>query len=113
MVHPKKGEILSRSLKLSEHLKPDIPETDVVLDDEEGIANIDHTIPVDVDLPKFLGAGVRHLPGLYYPHNLLEHEEGVALVNPPVPISIPSEDWGDLDVAGFCADPPSPGRLTV
>ena len=82
----------------SERPEPDVPEADVVLGDEERIADLDRAVCVDVALPEPVGAG----GGL-----LLEDEEGVGLVGPIILVRVPEEDWGDFDAVGLCARLPA------
>jgi hypothetical protein len=65
---------------LPRQFKPDIPEPDVVLRDEEGIADLDHPVSVDVGLLEQQGVVVR-IGLTLQSHDLLEHEEGISLVD--------------------------------
>ena len=94
----KSGEFLPGPAKPSEYLKPDIPEPDVALGDEEGVPDLDHVVRVDVGLFEPVGAGVRLL---LESHDLLEYEEGVGLVYFAILVGVPEEDRGGPDVAGF------------
>lgn len=88
-----------KKMGLFQQLKPDIPEADVVLGDEEGVADLDHPVPADVSLLELFGAGSGLLRE---PHDLLEHKKGISLVDLAIPGGVPEEDGGDLDVVGFC-----------
>ena len=92
---------IKKKVELFQQFKPDIPEADIVLRDEEGIADIDDAIMVDIGLLELLGAGSRFA---LQSHNLFQHVEGIDLVDLAVLVGISEEDGGDLDVVGFCAD---------
>ena len=86
---------------LPQQFKPDVSQADVVLGDEKGITDLNDFIPMNVGLPELFTPGIR---ALLQSHDLLEHEKGVGLVDPSVPVSVTKENGGDLDVVRLCTD---------
>ncbi len=89
---------IKKKVELFQQFKPDIPEADIVLRDEEGIADIDGSIMVDIGLLELFGAGSGFI---LQSHNLFQHVEGIGLVDLAVLVGVTEEDGGDYDVAGF------------
>ena len=81
---------------LPPQFKPDVPQANIVLGDEEGIADVDNPILVNINPLELLAPRIFRL--FFQSHDLLEHEECVSLVNPPIPVGIPEENRSDLDI---------------
>jgi hypothetical protein len=86
---------VKKKVELFQQFKPDIPETDIVLRDEEGIADINDSIMADIGLQELFSAGSEFT---LQSHNLFQHVEGIGLIDLTVLVGVTEEDQGDFGV---------------